>query len=92
LFTGLPYSIKFLLEVSIFSTLLSFNGVIAALVIIGMNVIGMLGFSKNLFNALFGAPVITDYIVYDLTKREALLYLFLTANLLGLNLFTLVVC
>ena len=57
-----------------------------------MNVIGMLGFSKNLFNALFGAPVITDYVVYDLTKREALLYLFLALNLVALNFVTLVVC
>jgi NADH-quinone oxidoreductase subunit M len=92
LFTGLPYSIKFILEVSIFSILFSFNGIIAAVVIIGMNVIGMLGFSKNLFNALFGAPVITDYVIYDLTKRELILYLFLTTNLFGLNFFTLIVC
>lgn len=92
LFTGLPYSIKFILEVSIFSMLLGLSGVVATIVIIGMNVIGMLGFSKNLFNALFGAPVITDYVIYDLTKREVLLYLFLSLNLLALNFFTLVVC
>lgn len=92
LFTGLPYSIKFILEVSIFSILFSFNGIIAAVVIIGMNVIGMLGFSKNLFNALFGAPVVTDYVIYDLTKRELILYLFLITNLFGLNFLTLIVC
>lgn len=92
LFTGLPYSIKFLLEVSIFATLLSFNGLVAVIVIVGMNVIGMLGFSKNLFNALFGAPIITDYIVYDLTKREVILYVFLAVNLFVLNFLTLIVC
>ena len=71
--------------------LIGLNGIIAAVVIIGMNVIGMLGFSKNLFNSLFGAPVISDCLVYDLTKREALLYTFLVINLLGLNILTLAV-
>lgn len=77
---------------SIFATLLSFNGLVAVIVIVGMNVIGMLGFSKNLFNALFGAPIITDYIVYDLTKREVILYVFLAVNLFVLNFLTLIVC
>ena len=63
-----------------------------AFVLIGMNVIGMLGFSKNIFNAIFGSPIITDYIVYDLTRREALLYAFLISNLFGLNFVTLALC
>ena len=56
-----------------------------------MNIIGIIGFSKNIFNALFGAPVVTDFIIYDLTKREAILFVFFLTNLIFLNLVTLFV-
>ena len=85
LFSGLPYTVKFLLEVGIFSTLYLYNQLITILVLIIMNVVGLVGFSKNIFNTLFGAPVITDFIIYDLTKKEAALYLFFIINLTLLN-------
>lgn len=90
LFAGLPFTVKFLLEVGIFSTLVNYNAILALIALFGMNVCGLVGFTKNIFNALFGAPVITDYIVYDLTKREVGLYLFLIINLVLLNLATLI--
>ena len=85
LFSGLPYTVKFLLEVGIFSTLYLYNQLITILVLIIMNVVGLIGFSKNIFNTLFGAPVITDFIIYDLTKKEVTLYLFFIINLILLN-------
>lgn len=89
LFAGLPFTIKFLLEVGIFSILLNYSGAIALVALVVMNICGLVGFTKNIFNALFGAPVITDYLVYDLTKRELGLYVFLITNLIVLNLATL---
>lgn len=88
-FSGLPYTIKFTLELHIFTSVLTVNGLVFAALIIGMNVIGLVGFSKNLFNALFGAPIISEHVVYDLNKRESLVFIFLLTNLVGLNLFTL---
>lgn len=91
LFSGLPYTIKFLLEIGIFTVLYNHNFLLAIVALIAMNVIGLVGFSKNIFNALFGAPVVTDFIIYDLTKRETILYLFFLINLVVLNSFTLLV-
>lgn len=50
-----------------------------------MNVIGLIGFSKNLFNSLFGSPILNNFLVYDLTKREASIFIFLLLNLILLN-------
>jgi hypothetical protein len=90
LFSGLPYTIKFFLEIGIFSLLFQYNFAIALVALFVMNVLGLIGFSKNMFNALFGAPVVTDFLVYDLSKREAFLLLFMIANLVALNSLTLV--
>lgn len=91
LFSGLPYTIKFLLEISIFCILTSYNLVLTILILSVMNIIGLIGFTKALFNVIFGAPIITDYIIYDLTKREISLYIFFIINLILLNNFTLLV-
>lgn len=91
LFSGLPYTIKFLLEIGIFSILYSNNFVLAILCLLIMNVIGIIGFTKNIFNSLFGSPVITDYIIYDLNKRELYLYIFLIINLILLNIITIII-
>jgi hypothetical protein len=53
-----------------------------------MNIIGLIGFSKNIFNSLFGSLIIKDFIIYDLTKREFLLLSFMIINLIGLNFLT----
>lgn len=87
-FTGLPYTIKFTLEISIFTSLLTTNGLIFLLLIVSMNVIGLIGFSKNLFNSMFGAPILSQTVVYDLTKREVAVFTFLLINLLTLNMLT----
>lgn len=91
LFSGLPYTIKFLLEIGIFSILYSNNFILAIFCLLIMNVVGIIGFTKNIFNSLFGSPVITDYIVYDLNKREFYLYIFLIINLILLNIITIII-
>ena len=74
-----------------FNLLLNISPLFFVVTILLMNVIGLIGFTKNLFNTLFGAPVIKEYIVYDLTKREIFIFGFLILNLVALNIITLVV-
>lgn len=88
-FTGLPYTIKFTLELWIFTSLLTTNALVFIILIISMNVIGLIGFSKHLFNSMFGAPIIARAIVYDLTRRELSVFVFLLLNLVLLNSVTL---
>ena len=88
-FSGLPYTIKFTLELWIFAGLLTTNAAVFAVLIISMNVIGLIGFSKHLFNSMFGAPVIHQTIVHDVTKRELAVFGFLLINLIFLNGLTL---
>lgn len=89
-FSGLPYTIKFTLELNIFNTLMCYNTLLFLITIFSMNVIGLIGFSKNLFNTLFGAVVLKDYIVYDLTKRETFIFLLLLSNLITFNTLLLI--
>lgn len=89
-FAGLPFTIKFTLEVCIFSYLLNYSLILFSLTLVGMNIIGLIGFSRLIFNTLFGAPVLRDYIVLDLTKREIILCIFLTINLFAVNLATII--
>lgn len=84
LFTGLPFTIKFFLEINIFNLLLNFNIELTIIVILIANWIGLLGFSKIWFNLLFGKPT-TNAIVYDLTVRELIIYIFSFLILIFIN-------
>lgn len=88
-FSGLPYTIKFTLELWIFTGLLTTNAGVFVILILSMNVIGLIGFSKHLFNSMFGAPVLHQSIVHDITKRELAVFGFLLFNLIFLNGLTL---
>ena len=90
-FSGLPFTIKFLLEIGIFSILMSFNLGFFIFFLLVLNVIGLIGFTKNIFNTLFGAHIINEYIVYDLTKKEIFIYIILLINLIFLNIITLII-
>lgn len=90
-FSGLPFTIKFTLEICIFNYLLQYNFFLTIISLIIMNIIGLIGFSKAMFNVLFGAPILKDLIIMDLTKRELFLFIFLLLNLILLNILTLVI-
>lgn len=51
------------------------------LLIFIVNWVGIIGFCKLFFNALFGSPIYSDKIIYDLTKKELFLFLFLLGGL-----------
>lgn len=84
LFTGIPFTIKFFLEISIFNLLLNFNIELTIFLIFIANWIGLLGFSKIWFNLLFGKPSI-HIIVYDLSVRELLIYIISFTILIFIN-------
>lgn len=84
LFTGLPFTIKFFLEINIFNLLLNFNIELTILIIFIANWIGLLGFSKIWFNLLFGRPQFNG-IVYDLTIRELTIYIISFLILIFIN-------
>ena len=54
-----------------------------------MNLIGIVGFSKNIFNSIFGFPILNQNVVCDLTKREFYLLSFMITGLILLNSLTL---
>lgn len=85
LFTGLPFTIKFFLEISIFNFLINMNLELTLLIIFVANWIGLLGFSKIWFNLLFGKP--NNQLVYDLTVREFIIYFISFIILIFLNYF-----
>ena len=85
LFTGLPFTIKFFLEISIFNFLINMNLELTLLIIFVANWIGLLGFSKIWFNLLFGKP--NNQLVYDLTVREFIIYFISFIILIFINYF-----
>lgn len=87
LFTGLPYTAKFFIEVMIFNHLLSYDVVLTVFVVVIANVVGIIGFCKNFFNVLFGKPIIFKT-VSDLSKRELYLFIYIFVSLFGLIFMT----
>lgn len=78
-FAGLPFTLKFIVEVYIFVQLLSINTSILILTLFICNWFGLVSFMKNWFIPLFGSPSIQ--ISYDLSLREILVYSFLCSLL-----------
>lgn len=76
LFCGLPFTSKFYIEILIFNLLIHHNINIFIIIFFIANWVGIIGFSKNIFNILFGAPI-SNNIVYDLTKKELLIFIFI---------------
>lgn len=87
LFSGLPFTAKFLIEILIFSYTLNFDLFLTILLVFSANWVGLLGFSKNFFNILFGSPILF-YPVLDLSKKELFIFIFFYAVLFYINFIT----
>lgn len=87
LFSGLPFTAKFLIEILIFSYTLNFDLFLTILLMFIANWFGLLGFSKNFFNILFGSPVLF-YPILDLSKKELFIFIFFYAILFYINFIT----
>lgn len=76
LFSGLPGTIKFCCEYLTFCTIASSSIPAFVLLIVTMNGIGLVGFSKPWLNAIFGMPKRgAEAVLVDLGRKEALLIL-----------------
>ena len=73
-FAGLPGTLKFSVEFCLFNNLLDFSFCLTTITIIVANCLGLIGFSKNWFNVLFGIRKnLFIYIQSDLSKKEILI-------------------
>jgi formate hydrogenlyase subunit 3/multisubunit Na+/H+ antiporter MnhD subunit len=72
LFAGLPFTLKFVVEVYIFTQLLLVNPSLLVITLFVCNWFGIISFMKNWFTALFGSPSMVS--VPDLSVRELLVY------------------
>jgi len=88
LFCGLPFTSKFFIEIVIFKLLFNHNIEIFLFIIFIANWVGIIGFSKNFFNILFGSPITTDYIILDLNKKEILIFIKMILLLFYINYIT----
>lgn len=75
LFSGLPFTLKFVVEVYIYSQLLNANTIIMLVTLVTCNWIGLVSFNKHWFVTLFGSP--SSRIVGESSLRELYIYLIL---------------
>lgn len=73
LYSGIPFSLKFLSEIYIFSGLLEAMPMTFFFLIFSANFIGLIGFSKIWFNLIFGySNKLDKYLIIDLNSKELL--------------------
>lgn len=71
-FAGLPFTLKFIVEVYIFIQLYSLNSGLALFTLLICNWFGIVSFMKNWFIPLFGSPSVS--VSADISNRELLIY------------------
>ena len=77
-FSGLPGTLKFVVEFFIFSGLIEISFTLCAITLFVANVLGLIGFCKSWFNVLFGVNLkIRKSPILDLTKKELFLLFFI---------------
>jgi len=86
-FLGLPFTSKFFIEIFIFNLIITKQLKFFIFLLLVMNWFAVIGFSKNVFNMLFG-QTISKKIVYDLNKKEIFLFIFILFLLLIVTFLT----
>ena len=87
-FSGLPGTIKFIVEFYIFTGFIEISMISAFILIFIANVFGLIGFSKSWFNALFGLYLKgQNNIILDLTKKELLILILIFSGLFFFSFF-----
>ncbi len=69
-YAGLPGTLKFMSEFYIFNNFFEISIISCFLLIFIANVFGLIGFSKNWFNVVFGMTNYSKILPMDLTKKE----------------------
>lgn len=87
-FAGLPGTLKFSIEFCIFNNLIDFSILATFLLVINANCLGLIGFSKNWFNTIFGTRKNFFYYVQnDLSKKELLIIMSILFMLFSFSFF-----
>jgi NADH:ubiquinone oxidoreductase subunit 4 (subunit M) len=77
-FSGLPGTLKFIVEFFIFCGLMEISFTMCALILGIANIFGLIGFCKSWFNVLFGINLkLRKKNILDLTKKELFILLFI---------------
>lgn len=88
-FSGLPGTIKFISEFYIFTSFMEVSPLLCIFLMIGANVIGLVGFSKCWFNVVFGSLTKSSkYMPLDLNIKELQVLLINFSNLIFITYFT----
>lgn len=75
-FSGIPGTLKFVCEFFVFNLVFNISWLLGSFFVIIVNAFGLIGFSKNWFNAIFCAPnKEIDLQALDLSKKEIFIIL-----------------
>lgn len=85
-FSGLPFTLKFIVEVYVYTQLFNTNFTLMFIIILICNWIGLVSFNKHWFYTLFGTPKNT--ILIDVSLRELYIYLILLVLLFLISFFS----
>lgn len=87
-FSGLPGTVKYTVEFLLFGGLMEYSLLFCFLIMVTANILGLIGFSKNWFNAIFGLKIKkVTYAVLDLTAKELLIVCILVFFLFYFSFF-----
>jgi NADH:ubiquinone oxidoreductase subunit 4 (subunit M) len=81
-FSGIPGTLKFICEFYLFNLIFQNSWFLCFFLMIILNMIGLVGFSKNWYNAIFTTPDLKKKVINDLTKKEIYICLICFFNLL----------
>ena len=85
MYAGLPFSLKFYVELSVYKILLDVNIVNLILILFIVNVIGVISLAKLWFNTIFSSPKKKNFNVIDLTLKDSYILFFLNWSLFYFN-------
>lgn len=87
-FSGLPGTLKFVVEFFIFSGFMEISFSMCAIVLLVANVLGLIGFCKPWFNVLFGINLKKRKSqILDLTRKELIILFIIFSSLLFFTFF-----
>lgn len=87
-FSGIPGTLKFLVEYNLYSYLFEISHLLTIVLIFFVNFVGLIGFCKCWFNALFGFSNKSDNCIIDLTKKEIYISIYCLGSLFFFTFFS----
>lgn len=85
-FSGLPFTLKFIVEVYVYMQILNLNIPILIFIILICNWFGIISFNKHWFTTLFGVNNVN--VISDISYRELIIYFILLLLLVIISFFS----